>query len=551
MVYKSPFPPVPVCTESLPSKLLRAIKKHGDLYPKKNALVSATDPTKCLTFHELHTQAHSVRAFLHDRGFKVGDVACLVLGNCLEWPVFQLGVMAAGGAVSGASAMFTGYELERQFLDSHCTVVLTDEDNVEKVMKAAKNCEKVTTIVCLRNSSSRPWGLPQRVVDWSSVVSCKPKYEIPNVDPKTMAVLPYSSGTTGAPKGVMLSHQSVGTVVDIFKDHFDREVFSVIGPKNHSWYNELFLLILPYYHIHGFVLLQVALFSGATSVVVGKFVPKQFLGAIEKFRPRVLFTVPPILVYLAKQPLVLDFDCSSVEFVLCGSAPVGKDICIEFLARHKNVKYLCQRYGMTECAMGSHLPVLNVKDPFMGVGKAVSNLEMKLVDVNNGKEVGVGERGEVWIRTPTLMMGYLNRPEATAETIDKEGWLHTGDIGYMEADGRTFIVDRLKEIIKVKGFQVAPAEIEDLLLSHPQIRDAAVIGIPDTRMGELVRVYVVRANETLTEDDVIKFVAQKVSSYKHITGGVKFVTEVSKSPSGKILRRFLRDEVANEMKSKI
>ncbi|KAF8376377.1 hypothetical protein PRIPAC_82806 [Pristionchus pacificus] len=174
----------------------------------------------------------------------------------------------------------------------------------------------------------------------------------------------------------------------------------------------------------------------------------------------------------------------------------------------------------------------------------------KIID-SEEKEVPSGERGEVCVRSSTVMMGYFNRPEATAETIDKEGWLHTGDIGYIDDNGRTYIVDRLKELIKVKGLQVAPAELEDVLLSHHQIRDAAVIGIPDTRMGELVRAYVVRGDDTLTENDVSDFVNKKVSSYKHITGEVKFVTEIPKSPSGKILRRFLRDEVAKEMKAKL
>ncbi|GMS98230.1 hypothetical protein PENTCL1PPCAC_20405 [Pristionchus entomophagus] len=548
MVYKSPFPPVPVTNEGLAKKLLRAIKQHGTTHPTKKALIAANDDTKFLTFPQLFEQVHSVRAFLHERGFKQGDVACLVLANCIEWPVFQLGVMAAGGAVSGASAMFTGFELERQFLDSHAAVVFTDEANVEKVMTAAKKCEKLKTIVVLRNSSKMS-NLPGNVVDYARVIACKPKYDIPDVPADSMAALPYSSGTTGSPKGVMLSHRNIGTVLDVFVTHFSREIFSVIGPKNHSWYNELFILILPFYHIHGFVLLNVSLLAGSTAVVPGKFEPKAFLATIQKFRPRVLFTVPPILLFLAKQPIVSEFDCSSIEFVLCGSAPIGKDICEEFLARHKNVKFLCQRYGMTECAMGSHLPVLNVKDPHIGVGKAVSNLEQKMIDVNTGKEVGVGERGEVWIRTPTLMMGYLNRPEATAETIDKDGWMRTGDIGYMDADGRTYIVDRLKELIKVKAFQVAPAELEDLLLSHPLIRDAAIIGIPDTRMGELVRAYVVRANETLKDEDVIKYVAEKVAAFKHITGGVKFVNEIPKSPSGKILRRFLRED--ERMKAKL
>ncbi|GMR49074.1 hypothetical protein PMAYCL1PPCAC_19269, partial [Pristionchus mayeri] len=314
---------------------------------------------------------------------------------------------------------------------------------------------------------------------------------------------------------------------------------------------ESFIVNLPFYHMFGFGVLNINMLAGAKTVVMDKFEPQLYLTAIAKHRPRILTTVPPILLFLAKHPMVKQFDCSSLELVLVGAAPAGKDLCAEFLSQHTNVKYLCQAYGMTEITIGSHLPVLNVRDPHLGVGKAVSNLEQKIMDVSTGRELGIGEAGEIWVRSPTIMKGYLNKPEATAETIDKEGWLHTGDIGYMDSEGRMYIVDRLKELIKVKGLQVPPAELEDLLLSHPLVKDAAVIGIPDQRMGELVRAYVVRANESLTEKDVIDFVAQKVSKHKHITGGVNFVNEIPKSPSGKILRRFLRDEVAKEMKSKM
>ncbi|GMT16882.1 hypothetical protein PFISCL1PPCAC_8179 [Pristionchus fissidentatus] len=551
MVFKSPFASVPVSTETFHEKLLRAIWHHGTAHPTKPALVAADDATKYVTFHEMYTQVHSVRAFLRVRGFKSGDVACLVLSNCIEWPIFQLGAQAAGGAISGASALFTDFELERQFLDSRCSVVFTDEPHLKKVMHAAANCDKVKTIICLRNGTSHSAHLPGHIIEWSEVVSFRPEYDVAKVNVESMAVLPYSSGTTGSPKGVMLSHRNFGTMIEIVKDHFDRELVPHMGSNNHNWYNESFLLNLPFYHIFGFGMMSTALLIGVTGVVIDKFEPKLFLSVIEKYRPRLLFTVPPILIFLAKHPMVADFDVSSIEFVLSGAAPAGKDICEEFLSRHKTIRYLTQGYGMTECGMASHLPDLNVKDVHIGVGKVAANFEQKIIDVGTGKEVANGERGELCVRCATVMMGYLNRPEATAETVDKEGWLHTGDIAYMEDDGRTFIVDRLKELIKVKGLQVPPAELEDLLLSHPLVRDAAVIGLPDKRRGELVRAYVVRANETLSEDDVIKFVAHKVSEYKHITGGVKFVTEVPKSAAGKILRRQLREEAAKENKSKL
>ncbi|KAE9547042.1 hypothetical protein FO519_009746, partial [Halicephalobus sp. NKZ332] len=213
-------------------------------------------------------------------------------------------------------------------------------------------------------------------------------------------------------------------------------------------------------------------------------------------------------------------------------------------------KYIVQGYGMTEISMASHLP--DLKNPKIGsAGKTQSLTEMKVIDVETQKELGFREKGEILLRGPTVMLGYLNRPQATAETIDDDGWLHTGDIGFVEEDGALFIVDRLKELIKVKGLQVPPAELEDLLLSHPEIRDAAVIGIPDPNSGEVPKAFVVRANNDLTEQQIQEFVKERVAHYKQLKGGVEFVEEVPKSPAGKILRRFLRDREATKSKSKL
>ena len=226
------------------------------------------------------------------------------------------------------------------------------------------------------------------------------------------------------------------------------------------------------------------------------------------FQIRLIFLVPPILVVLAKHPAVAKYNLSSLEFLISGAAPAGKDICDEVARKYPNIKHIVQGYGMTEISMASHLP--DLKNPKVGcAGKVQALTEMKIIDVETKKELGYGEKGEILVRGPTVMLGYLNRPQATAETIDDDGWLHTGDIGYVEEDGSLFIVDRLKELIKVKGLQVPPAELEDLLLSHPEIRDAAVIGVPDSAAGEVPKAFVVRANDRLTEKQVQDFVKGK------------------------------------------
>ncbi|GMR50089.1 hypothetical protein PMAYCL1PPCAC_20284, partial [Pristionchus mayeri] len=377
MVYKSEFPPVPISNESLHAKLLNAIWSHGNLHPTNHALVAADDSSKYVTFHELHRQAHSVRAFLLERGFHQGEVASLVLSNCIEWAVFALGTMAAGGCVSGASALFTDYELERQFVDSRSTFVFTDEKHLKKYQNSIKNCPTLKTIICVRHSSSDT-PLNAGVFEWHEVVSRKPDYGVTNLDLESIVALPYSSGTTGLPKGVMLTHRGVGTTIEIFVEYDIVTLYFVASPLYWFIFQESFVLNLPFYHGFGFGMLCANLLAGAKTVVIGKFEPQLFLAAIQQHRPRILTTVPPILLFLAKHPMVKQFDCSSLEIVLVGAAPTGKDLAMEFLAQHKNVKYLCQAYGMTETTIASHLPVLSVKDPHLGAGKPMSNFEQKV-----------------------------------------------------------------------------------------------------------------------------------------------------------------------------
>ncbi|EPB77084.1 AMP-binding enzyme [Ancylostoma ceylanicum] len=551
MVLKSPSAEVPVCDTPLHEKVLAAVLRNIDRNPDRIAFISAEDPSASITFKEVYGQAHSVANFLSKRGHGHLDVCCQVMQNCIEYAVFYLGALLCGGAISGVSAMFTTYELERQFVDSHCKVVITDEAHLNKVLLATKRCPEVKTIICIRSPGSTH-ALPPAVVSWDDViktpVSALPKY---NYSPDDMALLPYSSGTTGSPKGVVLTHRNFTTMLDIVNSHFDNHIVSKLGDSDWDYHNENLLLMLPFYHIYGFGLMNQTLITGTTGIVFAKFDPTVFLNAIQTYKPKMLMLVPPILLLLTKHPMTSNYDLSSLQFVLTGAAPAGKDLCDEFLNKYKHVRYLAQAYGMTECGMASHLPPLDSRSNFLTVGTLISTFEQKIISTSTGNEVPIGERGEICVRSPTIMKGYLNRPEATAEMIDSEGWLHTGDIGFVDEKGQTFIVDRLKELIKVKGLQVAPAELEDILLSHKEIHDAAVIGVPDEKTGEKPRAYVVSASKNLTEADVKRFVEEKVSTYKFLTGGVVFVKEIPKSPSGKILRRFLRDRAAAELVSKL
>jgi 4-coumarate--CoA ligase len=306
--------------------------------------------------------------------------------------------------------------------------------------------------------------------------------------------------------------------------------------------DEVALAVLPFFHIYGMqVLMNGLLAQGVTIVTLPRFDLEQALGIIQERRVTRFFAVPPIVLALAKHPLVDNYDLSSLRQVFSGAAPLSAELALEAGARI-NCEVV-QGYGMTELSPVSHLtPQGHFKAGTSGV--TVPNAECRIVDPVTGEDQPVGGEGELWVRGPMVMKGYLNNPEATAATIDADGWLHTGDVGFIDPDGHLTVVDRVKELIKVKGFQVAPAELEALLLTHPAGADAAVIGIPDDEAGELPRAFIVlKPGQEIEAADITDFTRQHVATYK-VVHDVVFTDAIPKSPSGKILRRMLRDQGA-------
>ena len=302
---------------------------------------------------------------------------------------------------------------------------------------------------------------------------------------------------------------------------------------------EVVLAVLPFFHIYGMqVLMNFFLSRGSTIVTVPRFDLQQCLELIQQHRITRLFAVPPIVLALAKHPLVDQYDLSSLRQVFSGAAPLGAELAQE--ASNRINCEVVQGYGMTEMSPVSHVTRMGGFKPGT-CGVTVANTECRIVDAEGGEDQGVGAVGELWVRGPQVMKGYLNNPEATAETIDADGWLHTGDVAFIDEDGHMTIVDRVKELIKYKGFQVAPAELEALLLTHPSIADAAVVGVPDEEAGERPRAFVVvKEGQQLSAEDVTAFTAEHVATYK-VIHDVVFTDAIPKSASGKILRRLLRD----------
>jgi acyl-CoA synthetase (AMP-forming)/AMP-acid ligase II len=297
----------------------------------------------------------------------------------------------------------------------------------------------------------------------------------------------------------------------------------------------VFLGVLPFFHIYGMVvIMNLALVRGATSVTLARFDLETVLKVLQDFPIRLAHIVPPLVLALAKHPVVDKYDLSRVEWLFSGAAPLGSELTAA-VEQRLSVK-VRQGYGMTEASPATHYTAPG-RERAGKAGMVMPSTECRIVDPASGQDQGPGGQGEVWVRGPQVMKGYLNNPEATAKTVDADGWLHTGDIGFIDEEGSLEIVDRLKELIKVKGYQVPPAELEALLLKHPAIADAAVIPVPDDECGEVPKAVVV-ARGALTEDDVKSFVESKVAHYKRIRH-VAFVDQIPKSPSGKILRRVL------------
>jgi len=355
---------------------------------------------------------------------------------------------------------------------------------------------------------------------------------VPNVQvdaAQDVAVLPYSSGTTSLPKGVMLTHASIGVNLAQI------DALHTMGPEDRI------VAVLPFFHIYGMtVLMNVALRKGATVVVLPRFDLAQFIDVLEQHRITRAYVAPPVVLAMAKHPAFGGRDFSALEFILSAAAPLDGELAAA--ASERMGAEIGQAYGMTELSPGTHLVPdgLGAEAPSASIGKLFPSTEARLVDTETGEDVGIGEPGEIWIRGPQRMKGYFGRQEETDTLIDADGWLHTGDIGTVDENGWWHIVDRVKELIKYKGYQVAPAELEAVLLASPDVADAAVIGVYDERGDEVPKAFVVRApGSSATEDDVLAYVAERTAPYKRVRQ-VEFIEAVPKSASGKILRRELR-----------
>lgn len=515
MIFRGPYPDVSIPEVSITDFIFETTSKFKD----KPALIDG--PTgRSLTYGQFEEAVRRTAASLAQRGFGKGDVFGIFSTNCPEYGVAFHAVAMLGGISTLVNPLYTAEEAGFQLNNSGAIFLVTSPQFVDKARAAAEASKVKELFVFGETDGATPFA---SLLDSDGDV---PKVEInPKVD---LVALPYSSGTTGLPKGVMLTHYNL---VANMRQMDGLEYFTS---------DDTLLCVLPLFHIYGLVVvLNMGLHMGATVVMMPRFDLEQFLTLIQKYRVTLSHIVPPIVLQLAQNPLIEKYDLSSLKMIFSGAAPLGVDLSRECMTRVGCG--IRQGYGMTETSPVTHSSPPKKEDMKLGaVGTAAPNTECKLVDPASGAELGPNQEGELWVRGPQVMTGYLNNLEATARTIDDDGWLHTGDIGYADEDGHFYIVDRMKELIKYKGFQVAPAELEAVLLSHPNIADAAVIPCADDEAGEVPKAFVVLNGEA-SAAEIMDYVAARLAPHKKIRF-VEFIKQIPKSASGKILRRVLVEQ---------
>jgi acyl-CoA synthetase (AMP-forming)/AMP-acid ligase II len=514
MIITGPYPDVQVPVTALTPFVLRRAKELGD----KPALIDG--PTgRTVTHGQLADAIGIVAHNLAARGFKKGEVFGILSSNCPEYGIAFHAIATLGGIVTPINPLYTRHEITHQLKDSGARFLVTVPTCIEKALEAAKDAGVEEVFVFGEAAGATPF---------DTLMVDNGRAEQVEVDPmEDLIALPYSSGTTGLPKGVMLTHHNL--------------VANICQMEGLCYFYETDTLIcvLPLFHIYGLVVvLNMGLYSGATIVMMPRFDLETFLKAVQDYNVSLAHLVPPIVLALSKHPIVDNYKLPHLKTIFSGAAPLGEELTRACMARIGcSVR---QGYGMTETSPVTHsTPAPPHVIKFGSVGVPAPNTECKIIDLESGEPLGPGERGEVCVRGPQIMKGYLNNPEATAQTIDSDGWLHTGDIGYADEDGHFFIVDRAKELIKYKGFQVPPAELEAVLLTHPCVADCAVIPYPDDEAGEVPKGIIV-LKEAVAPEVILQYVAERVAPHKRIRH-LEFTDKIPKSPSGKILRRVLVD----------
>jgi len=476
-----------------------------------------------------------------------GDVLGLYTPNHLDTPAVTWGCHYAGGVVSPANPGYTADELAFQLKDSGAQALVTQLPQLKTALEACKKVGMPEDRIILMGDKDNEG----RFKHFTSVrnISGTQRYRRTKVDPANdLAFLVYSSGTTGHPKGVMLTHRNI--VANTLM------ILAAEGPISNQPRpdfpdGDVILAFLPFFHIYGLtVVLHQSFYKGTKTVVMPKFDIESWCRIVQDHKVTFAYVVPPVVLHLSKHPVVEKYDLSTLRMMNSGAAPLTRELVDAVYARIKvPVK---QGYGLSETSPTTHTQPWDDWHRTIGsVGTMLPNQTAKYMNAED-KEVPVGETGELWIKGPNIFKGYLNNVEGTKNALTEDGYFKTGDVGYQDQEGNFYITDRVKELIKYKGFQVPPAELEGLLVSHPKVDDVAVLGIfKEEQATEVPLAYVVPKQGVTPspslEKEIVDWLAGKVAHHKRLRGGVKFTDEIPKSAAGKILRRLLKQKYQAEV----
>ncbi|KAL2324960.1 hypothetical protein Fmac_024018 [Flemingia macrophylla] len=508
---------------------------HAGLAEAKIAFIDLAT-NKSVSYGELRQSIYSLAsALFYGLEVKKGDVVFVLSPNSILYSTICLAVMSTGAVLTTANPINTVSEIAKQVRDSGAKLAISAPEELHKLVPTG-----VPTILTSRSSDDKILSVEELIESCYS--SPEPLPRIPVTQSDTAAIL-YSSGTTGVSKGVVLTHANLISVIRLLLWSADVSASQ----------DDVFLAFIPMFHIYGLVFFGFGLLCiGVTTILMKKFDFQPMLDAIQKHKVNNLPAVPPVILALVKHARKVGCDLSSLRRVGTGAAPLSKEVAQKFRKMFPWIE-LRQGYGLTESSGGATFfpSDKDAKAHPDACGRLLPTFFAKVVDTETGMPLPPNKEGELLFKSPTIMNGYLGNLEATTATIDAEGWLRTGDLGYIDENGCVYIVERIKELIKYNGYQVAPAELESVLLSHPLIVDAAVIPVEDEETGQIPMAYVVRADGSkLSEDQVIQFVAGQVAPYKKVRR-VSFIDTIPKSAAGKILRKDLVSQSKYQLVSKL
>ncbi|XP_060836178.1 uncharacterized protein LOC132918865 [Rhopalosiphum padi] len=532
IILESPFGTVNPVDLTLPDYIWRNVDKWED-----KPMITCGSSGRSYTYGEGRMICRLFASTLISKlGLKKGDVVGLLLPNLPEYVFAIHGALEAGLVVTFVNPLYTAMEVRRQFENAGVKLCMTISLLLPVIQEVSPGLKDyVGTIVFGGEEVANE---KARVYDFKTIVSGQSPDELPESFPHEVALLPYSSGTTGLPKGVMLTHRNCAINLEqcTNKDLISYE------PTTDT-YQERVLSVLPFFHIYGFNgILNGVLSHGLHMITIPKFTPESYIECVLKYKPTFLFVVPSLLLFLASHPSVKPEHLSSIKEITCGAAPASKGLIDNFLLKAQKDIRIRQGYGMTESSPVSlYTRVILPENKTGSTGQLVLSTQARVVSLTDGCDLGPHKSGELLIKGPQVMAGYLNNEKATKETVDEDGWLHTGDVVYYDEEEYFYVVDRTKELIKVKGNQVSPTELENLISQLKGVADVAVVGIPDVLSGEIPRAFVVkRPGMDIDEKTILSHVEKNVVAYKKLAGGVKFLDMIPRNPSGKVLRNELK-----------